>query len=76
MPIALMRYPIRSSDEESIMNEKPSESIREQIEALRSRQEHHERLARKHREAALRFWRKRTVLEFSAGEESREDPTG
>jgi hypothetical protein len=43
-------------------------SIREQIESLRSRQEHHERLARKHREAALRLWRQRAVLELSVSE--------
>jgi len=68
MPIALITC---------VMSEEArAESIREQIEALRSRQDYHERLARKHREAALRFWRKRTVLEFSAGEENREDPTG
>jgi hypothetical protein len=43
-------------------------SIGEQIESLRSRQEHHEQLARKHREAALRFWRQRAVLELSVAE--------
>ncbi len=43
-------------------------SIHEQIEALRSRQEYHERLARRHREAAIRIWRQRAILELSDGE--------
>ena len=43
-------------------------SIREQIESLLSRQAYHERLARRHREAAIRIWRQRAVLELSAGE--------
>jgi hypothetical protein len=44
-------------------------SIQERIESLRARQEYHERLAREHRETAIRIWRQRAALELSADEE-------
>ena len=43
-------------------------SIREQIESLLSRQAYHERLARRHREAAIRIWRQRALLELTVDE--------